>query len=107
MKRVPLFLLAFFLVLTCSDTATQPADDASDEQIWTALGMGVSQDFEAAIEGSTCTFLKCTLCPITAPECHQQCIFTGNCPTRCGGIDGCNPGFEWSERACRCLPDHP
>jgi hypothetical protein len=64
----------------------------------------MSEEIREAM-GPECIFLKCTTCPINAPECHQRCIWTGKCATRCPGVEACNPGYVWNERACRCLPD--
>jgi hypothetical protein len=107
MERIRLIgMLAGFLLVAAACEPPSGEILPTQPEFAVAEEAAMSEEIREAM-GPECTFLKCTLCPVTAPECHQQCIWTGKCETRCEVVEICSDGYRWNEAACRCVPDKP
>lgn len=75
--------------------------DADDET--TAVGTA-SVEGKLDSPGNETCFFKCKPCP-PGMFCLEVCELVGNCRSDCLVLGRCAPGYHWSEKACRCLPD--
>jgi hypothetical protein len=70
--------------IACDQAPVEPLP--LEPQLTMADQSAMSEEIREAL-GPECTFLRCTLCPVNAPECHQQCIWTGQCRDNLGAMD--------------------
>ena len=91
-------LMIAFLFGSCGTEEALPGEEMAQDQVLTEF---------TASAGLECTY-KCIKClPPNAPACEFLCVYIGNCESRCPIFEECGPGYAFSEKACRCLPDVP